>query len=89
MHVAGNSQSGRREGRLEHRQKVSEHYGLHAFQTDSTACIFLLVHAVAEVLAAPPASRADEAVCSMETPSSDVTGAAGHDTSKLTTSINK
>jgi hypothetical protein len=54
-------QSGRREVRIKHKHKVSEHYGLHAFQMDSTVCIFLLVSAVAEVLAAPPASQADEA----------------------------
>jgi hypothetical protein len=56
---------------------------------DSTVCIFLLVRAVAEVLAAPPASRADEAVSITDTPSSGVTERAGHDISKLTTSINK
>ena len=56
---------------------------------DSTVCIFLLVRAVAEVLAAPPASRAYEAVCCTETPSSGVTEPAGHDILKLATSINK
>ena len=60
---------------------VRQHYGLHAFQMDSTVCIFLLVRAVAEVLAAPPASRADEAVCIAETPSSGVAERAHHDIS--------
>ena len=55
-------------GNLSTSTRFSEHYGLHAFQMDSTVCIFLLVRAVAEVLAAPPASRADEAVCITETP---------------------